>query len=526
MSFELAIIVQPSDARLEPPESYLFIQDGLIISCGVLYALCYMFYMTRTVRDKTCAGAVEYLCGTMAYEIYYAFTTTTTTFERLSFMIWFLLDASFATVAVFSAYHPSRRTVVACRLVGGVIAGLGFLHVLCQYSPDEREQVTAYWTGLLLQLPIGWGSLYLLLTKRNTKGHSLEIWVTRFLGCIAAYLTFFWRYWNVPENWSYAGSNLSIAVIAVTMIPEVVYPFVYIQVHLDQEQKQKVDSTKVSCRSTIMQSTTAPAQAMSGVNISKRRKFVADGVFYAELNEFFQRELAEEGYSGVEVRVTPTVTDIIIRATHTQEVLGEQGRRIRELTSLITHRFRFPPDSVSLYAAKVQSRGLSAVAQCESLRYKLLNGLAVRRACYGVLRFIMESGAKGCEVVVSGKLRAARAKSMKFTDGFMIHSGQPAKDFIDSATRHVLLRQGVLGIKVKIMRASSSPNDPSGEKAGGKGLPDSVTIIEPKEEQPILAPSSQDYGAKAAQAQTYTQQQQAEQEGAPAEDGAPQQGEY
>ena len=79
----------------------------------------------------------------------------------------------------------------------------------------------------------------------------------------------------------------------------------------------------------------APAQGAptSGVNISKRRKFVADGVFYAELNEFFQRELAEEGYSGVEVRVTPTVTDIIIRATHTQEVLGEQGRRIREVSA-------------------------------------------------------------------------------------------------------------------------------------------------------------------------------------------------
>lgn len=108
----------------------------------------------------------------------------------------------------------------------------------------------------------------------------------------------------------------------------------------------------------------------------------------------------------------------VIRANHTQEVLGEQGRRIRELTSLIQKRFKFPENSVSLYAAKVQNRGLSAVAQCESLRYKLLNGLAVRRACYGVLRFIMESGAKGCEVVVSGKLRAARAKSMKFTVRF------------------------------------------------------------------------------------------------------------
>lgn len=52
------------------------------------------------------------------------------------------------------------------------------------------------------------------------------------------------------------------------------------------------------------------AAAAQGSAISKRRKFVADGVFYAELNEFFQRELAEEGYSGVEVRVTPTVTDI------------------------------------------------------------------------------------------------------------------------------------------------------------------------------------------------------------------------
>lgn len=76
-------------------------------------------------------------------------------------------------------------------------------------------------------------------------------------------------------------------------------------------------------------------------------------------------------------------------------------------------------------------------------------GLAVRRACYGVLRFIMESGARGCEVVVSGKLRGQRAKSMKFVDGLMIHSGDPCNDYVNTATRHVLLRQGVLGIKVR-----------------------------------------------------------------------------
>ena len=52
-------------------------------------------------------------------------------------------------------------------------------------------------------------------------------------------------------------------------------------------------------------------------------QFVADGVFYAELNELLTRELAEHGYSGVEVRVTPIKTEIIIRATRTQNVLGE-----------------------------------------------------------------------------------------------------------------------------------------------------------------------------------------------------------
>ncbi|WAQ98691.1 RS3-like protein, partial [Mya arenaria] len=204
-------------------------------------------------------------------------------------------------------------------------------------------------------------------------------------------------------------------------------------------------------------------------NISKKRKFVADGVFKAELNNFLTRELAEDGYSGVEVRVTPTRTEIIILATRTQNVLGEKGRRIRELTSVVQKRFGFPEGTVELYAEKVATRGLCAIAQCESLRYKLIGGLAVRRACYGVLRFIMESGAKGCEVVVSGKLRGQRAKSMKFVDGLMIHSGDPINDYVDTAVRHI------------------GPKKP---------LPDHVSIVEPKDEVVPAQPYSEQKGAK------------------------------
>merc|ERR1719327_177449 len=190
--------------------------------------------------------------------------------------------------------------------------------------------------------------------------------------------------------------------------------------------------------------------------ISKKRKFVADGVFKAELNRLL----------------------------------------IKELANAVQKRFSFPEGSVELYAEKVATRGLCAIAQAESLRYKLIGGLAVRRACYGVLRFIMESGAKGCEVVVSGKLRGQRAKSMKFVDGLMIHSGDPVNDYVDSACRHVLLRQGVLGIKVKIML----PFDPTGKTGPKKPLPDNVSIVEPKEETLPPTPFSETKAVKPDQA--------------------------
>ncbi|KAG2289127.1 hypothetical protein Bca4012_029865 [Brassica carinata] len=97
-----------------------------------------------------------------------------------------------------------------------------------------------------------------------------------------------------------------------------------------------------------------------------------------------------------------------------------------------------------------------------------------------VSRFFMENGAKGCEVIVSGKLRAARAKSMKFKDGYMVSSGQPTKEYTDSAVRH-----GVLGIKVKVMLYW----DPKGVLGPKTPLPDVVIIHAPKEEDVSSAPA-------------------------------------
>lgn len=213
------------------------------------------------------------------------------------------------------------------------------------------------------------------------------------------------------------------------------------------------------------------------ITISKKRKFVADGVFYAELNEFLTRLLGPHGYTGVEVKRTPTKTEIVIRATRAENILGEKGQRIREITGLVVSRWNLPADSVDIYAENVRNRALSAIAQAEAIHYKLSKGLAVRQACYGVIRNVMENNAKGIEIVISGKLRAARAKAMKFRDGYMMKTGDNINHYVDTAVRHLKLKAGVLGIKVIIMK----PYDPTGRRGVSVKQADIVTIFDPKE---------------------------------------------
>merc|ERR1711993_100366 len=89
----------------------------------------------------------------------------------------------------------------------------------------------------------------------------------------------------------------------------------------------------------------------------------------------------------------------------------------------------------------------------------------------------------GCEVIVSGKVRGQRAKAQKYAQGYQVSTGQPKYDFIDQAVRSVELRQGVLGLKVKIMQGTRI-------KIGNKEkvMPDFIQIEEPKDDNDDAQP--------------------------------------
>ena len=226
---------------------------------------------------------------------------------------------------------------------------------------------------------------------------------------------------------------------------------------------------------------------------STKRKFVNDGVFKAEVNQLLQHALADFGYSGLEVNFTRTSTEIRVLVSKFQELMDttkQSGIRIKELKGLIEQRFGFintPDHKLMVVAKQTNHKGVNSQEQAEYLKKRFLLGVPVRTAAMSVIRNLISKGAKGVEVIVSGKLRQQRAKSVKYKGGYMIHTGQARRIFLDISVRHIFLRQGIMGVKVKIMMPYN-PKAADGKVFGiAKPLPDVISFVEekPKEEEQL-----------------------------------------
>jgi small subunit ribosomal protein S3 len=81
----------------------------------------------------------------------------------------------------------------------------------------------------------------------------------------------------------------------------------------------------------------------------------------------------------------------------------------------------------------------------------ILRGYRYRRVAFWILRSIMEAGAAGAEIVISGKLRTVRSAYEKFTSGVILKSGELAERLVKKAKTSILTKYGIIGVKVSIM---------------------------------------------------------------------------
>jgi small subunit ribosomal protein S3 len=176
-----------------------------------------------------------------------------------------------------------------------------------------------------------------------------------------------------------------------------------------------------------------------------------------EINEFLRRELKDAGFGGVEIQKTPVGARITVYVTRPGLVIGRKGTGIKDLMSKLEQKFGLQNPQISVL--EVTSPELNPEIMCNRIAQLIERGTAFRRASMWTLNTIMNAGALGVEVVISGKLRTERAHFEKHTVGVVPKSGDIAGHVVKTGITHVLTKMGLMGIQLRIATKAELPQD-------------------------------------------------------------------
>jgi len=179
------------------------------------------------------------------------------------------------------------------------------------------------------------------------------------------------------------------------------------------------------------------------------KRFISEAIKNAEIDEFLQKKLERAGYGGVNISKTPLGTHVVVYAMRPGIVIGRGGETIRELATFLEQNFKVANPQISV--SEIEIPELNAYVVASRVTSALQKGIHFRRAGFWALNQVMEAGALGCEIVISGKLRTERARFEKFRAGYFPRCGEPALKYTRKTEAHVQLKAGMFGVRVKIM---------------------------------------------------------------------------
>ncbi|MBI0583616.1 MAG: 30S ribosomal protein S3 [Methanomassiliicoccus sp.] len=210
--------------------------------------------------------------------------------------------------------------------------------------------------------------------------------------------------------------------------------------------------------------------------MANERKFIAENVRRVLLKEYLMKEVTRAGFGGLDVQRTPMGTRVTLITERPGIVIGRRGAAIKNLTRAIEEDFKF--DNPQVEVKEVANPNLNAQIMAEKLAFALERGWHFRRAGHSTIRRVMDSGARGCHIIIAGKLTGQRHRTEKFKEGYIKFCGEPKLTNVERGYAVAKLKPGVIGVTVEIMRPDTK-------------LPDEIDVIEPavaSEKFPELAP--------------------------------------
>ena len=184
-----------------------------------------------------------------------------------------------------------------------------------------------------------------------------------------------------------------------------------------------------------------------------------------QVHKHVQERTARAGFGGLSIQRTPLGTHIRISAERPGLVIGRKGGDIQNLTDELERKFGY--ENLQVEAGEVSNFALNPLIMASKVANALERGWNYRRAGNSMLQRIMDSGARGCQITIAGKLTGLRHRTEKFVSGHIKFCGEPALQLMNVGIAQAKLKPGTIGVKVAIMRPDAK-------------LPDEIEVKKPE----------------------------------------------
>jgi small subunit ribosomal protein S3 len=220
------------------------------------------------------------------------------------------------------------------------------------------------------------------------------------------------------------------------------------------------------------------------------REFIAQKTKEYYIKKYIENKLNKVGVSLIKLKKIPLGEKIIIHTSRPSLIVGSKGSNIKDLTKTLKSEFKLENPQIEIVEVKDVFLHAPIVAEQIASSLERFGSARFKGVGHKVMQNVMNSGAMGVEIILSGKIPGARAKSWRFYMGYLKKCGDVAIEGVRKAHTAALLKSGIIGIKVAIM----PPN---------LVLPDSVEILaEPEQVVEEIVEKSQKKSEKKAKKKT------------------------
>ena len=191
------------------------------------------------------------------------------------------------------------------------------------------------------------------------------------------------------------------------------------------------------------------------------------------VREYRLKETERAGFGGLTFNRTPEGTKVTLQAEQVGRVIGRRGKVIHDLQRRLQEDFDL--DNPQLEVEEIEESRTNAQVMASRLASSLERGWFFRRAGHSTVQNIMDAGARGCIVILSGKITGARHRVEKFQKGHIKYCGETALELMDVGFSTAVKKLGTIGCTVRIMRPGTKlPHEIDIQERSESGLPDLV----------------------------------------------------